>query len=382
MKPLACLLFLSATAALSAPNFQRQEIDSAIEIGYGLAVGDVDGDNKDDILLADKSVVAWYRNPGEKGAWKRHVMAQNLNPRVGLRFLDNVCIAARDIDGDGRVEVAVGGNWNPGETTDVEKSGSVHILERPEDPTKPWTARKLDHLPTIHRMVFAKVGDTFELLALPLHGIGNQNTVGESVRLLRYAAPDWKMRQVDTGLHAAHNFDLLQVEGQPEALLIAGKQGLVRLSLGGGDQQKHSFHLQGTKAAGEVRGSTLGGQMLLAAIEPMHGADVAVYRNGEKGILREVIDTKLSQGHALAIADVLGTGRLQVIAGWRRPDENKRVGIKIYEHVEGVWKSHLLDDNTMACEDLKISDLNGDGKPEIIAAGRASKNLVIYWNKG
>ena len=35
----------------------------------------------------------------------------------------------------------------------------------------------------------------------------------------------------------------------------------------------------------------------------------------------------------------------------------------------------------MACEDLKIADLNGDGKPDIIASGRATKNLVIYWNE-
>jgi hypothetical protein len=32
----------------------------------------------------------------------------------------------------------------------------------------------------------------------------------------------------------------------------------------------------------------------------------------------------------------------------------------------------------MACEDLKVADLDGDGKPEIIAAGRATKNVVIY----
>jgi hypothetical protein len=30
---------------------------------------------------------------------------------------------------------------------------------------------------------------------------------------------------------------------------------------------------------------------------------------------------------------------------------------------------------------LKVADLNADGKLDIIAAGRASKNLVIYWNR-
>jgi hypothetical protein len=35
----------------------------------------------------------------------------------------------------------------------------------------------------------------------------------------------------------------------------------------------------------------------------------------------------------------------------------------------------------MACEDLKIADLNKDGKPDVIACGRATRNVVIYWNK-
>ena len=45
------------------------------------------------------------------------------------------------------------------------------------------------------------------------------------------------------------------------------------------------------------------------------------------------------------------------------------------------WETHLIDDNHMACEDLKIADLDADGHPDIIASGRASHNLVIYWNK-
>jgi hypothetical protein len=46
------------------------------------------------------------------------------------------------------------------------------------------------------------------------------------------------------------------------------------------------------------------------------------------------------------------------------------------------WKTYTIDDNQMACEDLKVVDLDGDGKPEIVAAGRATNNLVIYWNEG
>ena len=175
-------------------NFERQVIDDKISIGYGLAIGDVDGDQKPDILLADKSQVAWYRNED----WKRFVMAENLNPRGCDPFLDNVCIAARDIDGDGKVEVAVGANWNPGETNDATKSGSVHFLIRPEDPTGAWKSVKMPtHDPTVHRMHWMKINkksdgndDTasheYRLLVLPLHGKGNKGGEGEPVRLLAY----------------------------------------------------------------------------------------------------------------------------------------------------------------------------------------------------
>ena len=44
---------------------------------------------------------------------------------------------------------------------------------------------------------------------------------------------------------------------------------------------------------------------------------------------------------------------------------------------ETVW----IDQDGMACEDLKVADLDGDGKKDIIAAGRSTKNLRIYWNK-
>jgi hypothetical protein len=35
----------------------------------------------------------------------------------------------------------------------------------------------------------------------------------------------------------------------------------------------------------------------------------------------------------------------------------------------------------MACEDLKVADLDDDGDLDIIAAGRSTQNLKIYWNK-
>ncbi len=78
---------LSPTQAAEVPEWTAQTLDTNVSIGYGLALEDVDGDGRRDILLVDKRQFVWYRNPD----WKRIIIAENLTPR------DNVCIAARDL---------------------------------------------------------------------------------------------------------------------------------------------------------------------------------------------------------------------------------------------------------------------------------------------
>src|SRR6266700_5545330 len=173
-------LFLSAlvlAAAASEPRFRALEIDRAIEIGYGVAVADVDGDKKPDILLADKKQIVWYRNP----KWEKFVLAENLTK------LDNVCLAAADIDGDGKAEIAVGAGWNPSDTVG---SGAVFYLIPPKDRTQKWEAVELPHEPTVHRMKWMRdASSRFQLVVAPLHGRGNKDGEGEGVKILAYQMP-------------------------------------------------------------------------------------------------------------------------------------------------------------------------------------------------
>ena len=43
---------------------------------------------------------------------------------------------------------------------------------------------------------------------------------------------------------------------------------------------------------------------------------------------------------------------------------------------------HDLDLGGVAVEDLAAADLNGDGRIDIVAVGRATHNVRIYWNEG
>ena len=40
-----------------------------------------------------------------------------------------------------------------------------------------------------------------------------------------------------------------------------------------------------------------------------------------------------------------------------------------------------IDENGIACEDLQVMDLNGDSQLDIVASGRSTHNLKIYWNQ-
>jgi hypothetical protein len=168
---------------------------------------------------------------------------------------------------------------------------------------------------------------------------------------------------------------------RPEQLLLGGREGVKHLLV----PESPTLDLPGCRGIGEVRSSASG--KFLATIEPMHGNQVVVYRRSvatEKSQwTRQVLEEDLHEGHALACADFLGLGRDQVVAGWRLPNSQKKVGIKLYVPLDDTyerWQSYVIDDQ-MACEDLKVADLNGDGRPDIVASGRASHDLVIYWNR-
>ncbi len=383
-------IFAAASVQAQTPNFKEQQIDDAVGIGYGLAVADVNGDKRTDILLADSNVIVWYENP----TWTKHIIAEKLTEK------DHVCIAARDINGDGKCEIAVGAEWNPGDTVG---SGAVFYLIPPADRTQKWEPVKLTHEPTTHRMKWVRNrAGRYDLVVVPLHGRGNdKNAEGVGVRVLAYHMPEdphkeWNTTLVQGTMHKTHNLDIIPAPGtEAESLLLCGREGVVRLDQSDNGWKEHwitqhpkdSTELQG---AGEVRyGAFAGGQPYVTTIEPMHEDKLVLYTPKPEGPKngtweRHVLSDQLVDGHAIATHDLLGLNSRQIVVGWRAQQKIGKVAVKLFwttkEDGSG-WQEAFIDDGGMACEDAVCADLDGDRDLEIIAAGRRSKNIKIYWNQ-
>jgi hypothetical protein len=134
---------------------------------------------------------------------------------------------------------------------------------------------------------------------------------------------------------------------------------------------------------------------VFAAVEPWHGNQFVVYTQSTKFVDRydrTVIDDHLRWGHAVQFVQEKNSIPLFLALGVRdNPDPKQgdtfteKRGVRIYRNTDGKgvkWDRYILEDGGVAVEDLTVADLNGDGKPDIIAVGRQTGNCRIYWNQG
>lgn len=384
------------------PRFEMQEIEKDLGVGYGVLLVDVDGDGKPDIVVVDQKRVVWYENP----TWKRRVIIENQTKP------DNVCIAAYDIDGDGQVDFALGADWG---RLDTKSGGTIQWLKRGKTLDEKWTVHPIGEAPTVHRMRFDFVGDTNKpkLVVVPLMGKNSTKEAnwmdGEPVRILVYTIPKdptkdrWVPEVVDTGLHVVHNFQVFQSVGPgtdfgAAQILTASYEGLTALDRSGRGEWKRSLlhegnqtNPKGSRGASEIKvGGLASGVGFAATIEPWHGHQVVVYNQAmvkDGKYQRQVIDESLKWGHAVKWADLAGDGNQQLVIGVRDDKSEKpgeRRGVRLYKALDDKgtkWARHILDDGGIAVEDLAAADLDGDGRTDIVAVGRQTHNIRIYWNR-
>lgn len=362
-------------AANPALMFRAQEIAQDFGVGYAVVPGDVNGDGRMDILAINGTDLVWFQAP----TWEKKTILA-----AGATTADNVTLAPHDIDGDGRLDIALGAGWTR------QNTGTLQWVRQNAPGSSPeWEVFPIFAEPTLHRIRWADVdGDKKqELIVAPLHGKGAKGPDwdGPSARLLIFRPPanpktdTWPMEVAGEANHIQHNFlpFNLDKDAQDE-IVTASKEGLNALKRGADGTWSRT--LIGEGAPGEVKLGRVGGRRMLASVEPWHGAGIAIFAEKPGVWSKTTIDTALTEGHALGWADFDGDGSDELAAGWRGAP---KPGVAVYAvNREGALTSKtMVDDAGMATEDLIVGDFNGDKKPDIVASGRSTHNIKIYWNE-
>ncbi|MEO7649712.1 MAG: VCBS repeat-containing protein, partial [Bryobacteraceae bacterium] len=390
-------ILLLASTLQAAIAFRPQEIQRDFGVVYAVLTADINSDGKPDIVAINPTQVVWFENP----RWQKHVILD------GVTKKDNVCMAASDIDGDGKLDLALGADWQPTNTTG---GGSLQwIGGKSAAAGGQWAMTPIADEPTLHRMRWGDIdGDGKpELIVAPLHGRGTKGPRwdGPGARILVFHVPKdpardpWPVETADGSLHIVHNLIVTNFDDdKQEEILTASREGVHLLKRGAGGKWSKTLLGAGGNP-GEIKLGRIGGRRrAIATVEPWHGNSIAIYEepvppmnpqgapdlktsklhDGMKWP-RQVIEDQLAGAHALGWGDFDGDGSDELAVGWRE----KNFGVALYNRSrEGKWSRQMMvDDGGVAVEDLTVADLNGDGRPEIIAAGRKTQNVKIYWNE-
>jgi hypothetical protein len=362
-------------------RFEAQEIRRDFGVGYAVSIADMNGNGKPDIVAISGTQLVWFENP----SWKEHVLLDGQTPK------DNVAIAPYDIDGDGRMDIALGAAWNP---RDTEGGGTLHWVRQPAS-GEAGTLHDIGSEPTLHRIRWGHVDGVNQKPALivgPLHGRGSSppEWMESGARLLAFRIPanpatdPWPVEVIDDIFHRFHNFELVRFFGSDQDdIITASLEGVHAYRRNADGSWKRTKVGEG--APGEIRLGQVDGRRMIATVEPWHGHSVVLFlepaAGAPEGTLweRVVIEDQIVWGHALAWADFNGDGTQQLAVGWR----DKPGGIAIYDidRQGAVRNRTIVEAEHMATEDMTAADLDGDGRPEVIASGRRTANVVIYWNR-
>jgi hypothetical protein len=303
------------------PAFGQREGD------FGIGFGDLNGDGKLDIA----SGAYFYRNPGGD-------MTQTPWPRVTL---PNDPETGKGVDAGLLFSVT-----GTGPTRDIiaEDLPNIVWLHANDSEGNSWTAKVVAHMPRVRH--------------------GN----GRSI-LLAHIIPGNK--RPDILLSGGGGTFLLQIPDDPKA----GDWPIMKITSTDADEQKGI-------GVGDIDGD---GHLDLVLAKGFRLTQVEWWRNpgdGSTNWVRHFIGNTINMSKMMAVADVNGDGRPDVVATDSEANDCYLFWFEApADPVNGDWVRHKVDHGYNGLDSLSVADLNRDGKPDIVIGETKDQHrLAIYEN--
>jgi hypothetical protein len=369
----------------SQVRFTEHLLKDKYGYGYGIAVADFDGDGKLDLTSADTTTntLYWFANEG-KGKFTRHIIAEKEEG-----WLERHVVG--DVNGDGRPDVVIVKNLH----------SQIVWFENPAKVRdgKPWKRRLIaKDFARAYDVVLADLAARGRLDVAASAYTGNQiawfENPGEA------DVPEWTKHVIDSKIAETRTIRAADFNGDGKIDLLAtgtasnlvvwyenpGKPGL--------PWQKHIIDDQSTRPA-HGQAVDLGGDgdmdviMALGFAAPGGAKNthaVVWYENvgkpGKGTEWKKHVIGQLDGAFEAVAADINGDGHLDIVATgygsgkvvwFENPGDPRKT----------PWKMHVVKVNWRTVNQVLVADLDGDGRPDIIAVAERGANELRWWrNEG
>ena len=371
-------LFVAAGFVPVVEGQERTVLDAHFPGAYQVEIADVNGDRRPDVIAVGGNTCAWYENP----SWRKRIVT------TGKQSPGIISSGSMDLDGDGRAEIAIAYEFEMNRPT----TGKLMLARTGARLDDPWTLVPIAEVDSIHRLRWGDVdGDhRSDLVVAPIFGRESHPPDFDGSASLRVfftgtepILGKWSSAVV-AGRHVIHAIEVIDADGDGRSEILTASNSGVDLFRGvSAEGISLTAGAPGTspkRGSSEVHlGRLADGRRFLATIEPWHGSQVVVCMGQEPGSFafgpRTVIDDTLADGHALWVVDVDGDGDAEILAGHRGKDH--RVSLYDLDRDRKTWTRTVLD-RTVAAQDLRGGDLDGDGAPDVVTVGGSTHNVVRY----